>query len=490
MSNTLTKEEKIAFLEKWAPFAMEHQIKYGIPASLTLSQMMHESSCGTSNLCKKSNNYFGIKITYEGTPGVDFVYAHDDKPGEKFKIYNSAEDSMQGHSRMLTGDLYKPHCGKLSATDINGWITGIKKVGYATDPRYSKSLHEWIEAYNLTKYDTMAVQMANQRGLSCGYKKNDKDDLQKVTYPPGMSVQSMAQNSGKKLEHIEGNWHMPLAGNMVLTSDLGTPRANYNNSGTHKHQGIDMRASKGTPLYATEDNGIVTVANDIDKSGTGKHIVIKYNRPDGKSYEVTCMHLDSISVKEGDTVKAGQIIGKTGNTGGTEKRKMDEHLHFEVREGGEKPREGKIIDPKEYLAEIAVRGNLDTTLKKGEQDMLLAHKREFQLTQNENENFLADNKKKGIDWMSMLANGAGGDICGTLLSLLITASFDLMAKEEMYLAEKRKNNKETEISEKDMAQYKSDGVRVDDARMNASTTYDSIINNQESQSQTQRRGIV
>ena len=490
MSNTLTREERVAFMEKWAPFAMEHQIKYGIPASLTLSQMMHESSCGTSNLCKKSNNYFGIKINYEGTPGVDFVYAHDDKPGEKFKIYNSAEDSMQGHSRMLLYDRYQKHCSKLSVTDINGWIEGVKAGGYATDPEYSKSLHEWINAYNLTKYDTMAVQMAEQRGLTCGYKKNDKEDLKKVTYPSGMSAQSMGQNSdknsGKKLGYIEGNWHMPLAGDMVLTGELGETRGNYGKSGTHKHQGIDMRAAVGTPLYATEDNGIVTVANDIYKSGTGKHIVIKYNRPDGKSYEITCMHLDSISVKEGDTVKAGQIIGKTGQTGGN----FGPHLHFEVREGGEKPREGKIIDPKEYLAEIAVRGNLDTTLKKGNEDLLLAHKREFQLTHNENENLLADNKKKETDWMSMLANGAGGgDIFGTFLSLLITVGFDLMAKEEMYRAEKQKNNKETEISDKDMAQYKSDGVRVDDARMKASTTYDSI-NNEESQSQTQRQRLV
>lgn len=466
--------EYIAFIEKWAPFAMEHQIKYGIPASLTLSQMIVESSCGTSNLCKRSNNYFGIKINSNGVAGVDFVYAHDNKPGEKFKIYSSAEDSMQGHSRTLTGDLYRKHCGRLSATDINGWIDGIQKTGYATDPNYSTTLRNLVRDYNLTQYDTASVQMASQRGLTCGYKKNDKEDLKQTTYPPSMTAQSMSQGNEKKLGYIEGNWHMPLADDMRQTGEFGEKRTD------HIHQGIDIGIPTGTSVYATEDNGIVTGKGN--GSARGNYVEITYPRQNGKDITIIYMHLNSIDVKEGDKVNAGSVIGKSGSTG----RSTGPHLHFEVREGGSK---GTAIDPKTYLAEIAVRGNLDTTLKKGSEDVLLAHKREFQLIQNENNNLLAENdKKNNNDLLSLLGTG-GGDMVSMMFEILIKKMIDLKALEEVYLAEKQKENKTTEITSGDMVKYRSEAVDLKEATRMTSTNYESIVSS-ESQSQSQRKGIV
>ena len=56
------------FINRYAPYAMEQQIKYGIPASVILAQMAIESSWGTSDLARNDNNFFGIKNNTYITP--------------------------------------------------------------------------------------------------------------------------------------------------------------------------------------------------------------------------------------------------------------------------------------------------------------------------------------------------------------------------------------------------------------------------------------
>ncbi len=53
--------DKQAFFEKYAPIAIQQQIKYGIPASITLAQMAWESSYGTGKPALYSNNFFLVK---------------------------------------------------------------------------------------------------------------------------------------------------------------------------------------------------------------------------------------------------------------------------------------------------------------------------------------------------------------------------------------------------------------------------------------------
>ena len=57
---------KEAFYEKYAQAAIDQQIKYGIPASITLQQMALESGYGTSDLAANYNNYFGVKPVAAG----------------------------------------------------------------------------------------------------------------------------------------------------------------------------------------------------------------------------------------------------------------------------------------------------------------------------------------------------------------------------------------------------------------------------------------
>jgi len=91
----------------------------------------------------------------------------------------------------------------------------------------------------------------------------------------------------------------------------------------YSHVGIDIRAVEGTPVYAIAE-GIVTKAAPDSKGveyGGGHMIFVDF----GEGVEGRYMHLSSYGVEEGDKVKAGQVIGFTGNTGDS----STPHLHFE-----------------------------------------------------------------------------------------------------------------------------------------------------------------
>lgn len=455
MANTLTKEERVAFFEKAAPLAMEHQIKYGIPASVTLAQLALESGCNMN-----AQSPFGIKTDGKGQKGVDYFVAHDDTPHDKFKKYDGIEAAFEDHSRLLVKG--KPYASlrTLGPTDYQSWTEGIKKCGYATDKKYTGKLNNYIEQYNLSKYDQQALEMAKQRGVECGYARAIA----------GVRVTTVG---GISLDNIQGGWHMPLDGDMRMTGDIGENRTN------HKHQGIDIGVPIGTPLYATEDNGKI-IKTAPHNGNAGNMIVVKYDRPDGKSYQVTYMHLDSIDVKKDDIVNAGAIIGKTGNTG----KGSGPHLHMEVRD-----EKGNLIDPKSYLAEIAVRGDIAASLKKDGVDLLPTYKAEFHLTKQNNLLAEEDKTKKQSIIDQLGQSAGGGDLVSMLFSLMVSKMFDVLALKEMAEAEKRKNGNETEISAADQQKYKSEGIDPKAASRMASSEYESI-SLQNSQSQTQRVGIV
>ena len=81
------------YIEKYAAFAQEQMIKYGIPASVTLAQGILESASGGSELSRKGNNHFGIKATSSWlNAGGSYLVYTDDKPNEKFCRYASVGD--------------------------------------------------------------------------------------------------------------------------------------------------------------------------------------------------------------------------------------------------------------------------------------------------------------------------------------------------------------------------------------------------------------
>ena len=110
-----------------------------------------------------------------------------------------------------------------------------------------------------------------------------------------------------------------------LNSAKITSRYGWRPSIGDNHQGIDMSASIGTPVYSIA-NGVVISTYAV--GGTGKAIYINHT-VNGKKYTSIYMHLSRYNVKVGDVVTKDTIIGYSGNTGYS----TGPHLHLGVLTG-------------------------------------------------------------------------------------------------------------------------------------------------------------
>ncbi|WP_228412664.1 M23 family metallopeptidase [Chryseobacterium sp. SC28] len=144
-------------------------------------------------------------------------------------------------------------------------------------------------------------------------------------------------------EGLRKNISMPLRNRISVTSPYGTRM--HPIFGTAKmHNGIDLKANY-EDVHAVLD-GIITEAG-WDSKGGGNYIKIKhFNR-----FETSYLHLSEIYYKVGEKVRAGFIIGKSGNTGNS----TGPHLHFAVKEFGQS------INPYHFLNDLNKANNLIAT---------------------------------------------------------------------------------------------------------------------------------
>lgn len=161
----MTQEE---YIQTYKDIAIDEMKKHKIPASITLAQGLLESGSGNSKLAVSANNHFGIKC--HGWAGKKF-YMDDDEKNECFRSYKNPKESYYDHSLFLTQRDRYANLFKLKITDYKGWANGLKKAGYATNPRYPDLLIGLIERLDLTKFDQQAIG----KQLTQKEKKKQKD---------------------------------------------------------------------------------------------------------------------------------------------------------------------------------------------------------------------------------------------------------------------------------------------------------------------------
>jgi LysM repeat protein len=139
------------YIARYKAIAIEEMNTYGIPASVTLAQGIHESGCGMSKLALNSNNHFGIKCHEEWTG--ERYHHDDDAPQECFRVYKSPEESFRDHSEFLKNRPRYASLFKLETNDYKGWARGLKAAGYATNPQYPQIIIKLVEDFHLSEYD-------------------------------------------------------------------------------------------------------------------------------------------------------------------------------------------------------------------------------------------------------------------------------------------------------------------------------------------------
>ena len=141
-----------AYIDNYSQIAILEMQRSGIPASITLAQGMLESRYGLSDLAIKGNNHFGIKC-HDWTGKS--IKMDDERPGECFRAYASADESFRDHSDFLRfRDRYR-FLFDYDITDYRSWAYGLSKAGYATDPEYPAKLIKLIEDFDLGKFDKL-----------------------------------------------------------------------------------------------------------------------------------------------------------------------------------------------------------------------------------------------------------------------------------------------------------------------------------------------
>ncbi len=143
------------YVDEYKDLAIEEMKRMGVPAAITLAQGLLETQNGNSDLLKESNNHFGIKC--KSTWTAEVVYHDDDARGECFRKYKNAEDSYRDHSNFLRGNDRYSFLFNLDPSDYKAWAYGLRKAGYATNPRYPQILIKYIEDNNLEKYTDEAL---------------------------------------------------------------------------------------------------------------------------------------------------------------------------------------------------------------------------------------------------------------------------------------------------------------------------------------------
>lgn len=196
----MTAEQYIA---NFKDDAIKEMMMFNIPASITLAQGMLESGNGNSDLAIYANNHFGIKCHNEWN-GPTFT-KDDDAKDECFRKYPTALDSYTDHSNFLkTRNRYAP-LFELKRTDYKGWAKGLKKVGYATDPKYTHRLIDLIETYKLYEYDKV-----DERAFAKQEKQKEKVKNPSVEKTVVAAQKTDAVKPAKNEAEVERHINRPI----------------------------------------------------------------------------------------------------------------------------------------------------------------------------------------------------------------------------------------------------------------------------------------
>lgn len=193
----VTTDMVLAYIAKYKDIAKSNMQQFGVPASITMSQAILESGCGTGTLCIMANNHFGIKCRkdYVG-PSVKY---DDDALQECFRKYADPKDSFKDHSGFLLSRSWYATLFQLDKKDYKSWAKGLKAAGYATDPKYPQKLIGIIERYKLYELDNEV----NQENMFVASTESEPTTTNYYTVLPKETLYSISKKFSIGIEELK-----------------------------------------------------------------------------------------------------------------------------------------------------------------------------------------------------------------------------------------------------------------------------------------------
>lgn len=188
-------------------------------------------------------------------------------------------------------------------------IEGLQEELEKEDEELLKQIAQKEKEYNEAKNREWAEYMATYTTVP------------PTTKPPSVGGGGAGSSSGGSSSTIGSSWRVPCSYSMV-SSPYGMRKSPTAGASTF-HQGVDLAAPKGTPIYASR-GGTVTAANFSNSAG----YYVSINHGDG--FSSIYMHMTNYIVRAGQSVSQGQCIGYVGSTGIS----TGNHLHFGIALNG------------------------------------------------------------------------------------------------------------------------------------------------------------
>ena len=238
------------YVDKFKNIAVEQMKKSGVPASIILGQACLESAYGKSRLATEGKNHFGIKChnSWSGSK----IYHNDDARGECFRKYKTDEESFRNHSDFLRYNKRYASLFDLAPTDYKGWAYGLKKAGYATDPKYAELLIGIIESNKLHLFDTKVTpEIPSPSVLETIEAENFVIQLNRRVYTRN-GVKYTKINEGETYEQIASEFKLTER-QLLKYNDL----SKYNRPYAGQELYIKKKKTKAderTPVHIAQEN--------------------------------------------------------------------------------------------------------------------------------------------------------------------------------------------------------------------------------------------
>lgn len=233
------KQDVANYILTYRDIAIREMQRTGIPASIKLAQGILESGIGKSELSVNANNHFGIKC---GKDWIGQTYSLEDDDYDTtgvlmkscFRVYNDATESYIAHSDFLRNPAKNSRYGFLFALDprdYKEWARGLKKAGYATNPRYAEMLIKTIEDYKLYEYDSITAfdvavneNPANpEPPVYTRAEQKKQRNINKLTTINDVKV--LMVNDGSNLDEISQQYDVPVHSLMKYNKDIKSKAA-------------------------------------------------------------------------------------------------------------------------------------------------------------------------------------------------------------------------------------------------------------------------
>ncbi len=302
-------------------------------ATVLSSAVLKTSGVVTASVLNVRSGPWGEIIgTFNSGSKVEII----SKQGSWYKVlYNGREAYIHSGYVATADSIATAYDGYVTSAGLNvrsapfGNILGVLNQGTAIEVLEKKG--DWL----VIKYDGREAFVHSDyisKSTSPPAVKENTAASSQPSSPVSSYAASSANNMGVNLKSFTAGFNSSadMIGGPVpparITSTFG-PRELF---GKNYHYGVDIAVPTGTPLRSLGSGKVISTNYDY---GGGKGIIIKYDN----GYTSVYYHCRDANVSAGDTVKKGDIVGHSNNTGA---HTTGPHLHFGLKDAG-----NKYIDP-------------------------------------------------------------------------------------------------------------------------------------------------